>query len=189
MTMNTIQRTMFGLLSATVLALGSCNIKPPVMLPTLPLSEVEPYFSEAAEVQTIDTAYYQVKDADGNVIGTVLLSEPYSEPVKGYNGTTPLLIALDAKGCIKNVVLRDNHETPRFVDRVAAGGLYQAWEGLTVDEALAKDVDAISGATYTSNSVKKSLAVRLEAYQRQLTKDYENMKPSFWQRLFTPKKR
>ena len=189
MTMNTIQKTMFGLLSATALTLGSCNIKPPVMLPPLPLSEVEPYFSEATEVQTIDTAYYQVKDADGKVIGTVLLSEPYSESVKGYNGPTPLLIALDEQNHIKNVVLRDNHETPRFAERVVAGGLYQAWDGLTIDEALAKNVDAISGATYTSNGVKNSLAVRLKAYQRQLTKDYENMKPSFWQRLFTPKKR
>lgn len=187
--MNTIQKTLGGLLFTGVLTLSSCNIKPPVMLPSLPLSEVEPYFSEATEVQTIDTAYYQVKDAEGNVIGTVLLSEPYSEAVKGYNGPTPLLIALDAKGCIKNVVLRDNHETPRFAERVAAGGLYQAWDGLTVDEALDKQVDAISGATYTSNGVKKSLAVRLEAYQRQLQKDYSAMKPSFWQRLFAPKSR
>ncbi len=188
-TMNAIQKTMFGLLSAAVLTLGSCNIKPPVILPPLPLSDVEPYFNEATEVQTIDTSYYQVKDAEGNVIGTVLLSAPYSEPVKGYNGPTPLLIALDAKGCIKNVVLKDNHETPRFAERVAAGGLYQAWDGLTVDEALDKPVDAISGATYTSNGVKNSLVVRLEAYQRQLKKDYSATKPSFWQRLFMPKGR
>ena len=186
--MNAIRTTRAGLLVAIVLFLGSCNVTPPVRIPDLPLSKVEPYFSEAAEVQTIDTAYYQVKDANGNVIGTVLLSEPYSESVKGYNGPTPLLIALDDQNHIKDVVLLDNHETPRFAERVVDGGLYQSWDGLTPDEALAKNVDAISGATYTSTSVKSSLALRLQAYQRQLAKDYENMKPSFWQRLFMPKR-
>ena len=71
---------------------------------------------------------------------------------------------------IKNVVLLENQETPRFAQRVVEGGLYDAWNGLTVDEALGKDVDAVSGATYTSNGVKNSLIARLKAYQRQLKK-------------------
>jgi len=182
--MNTLQRTLGGLLGAVLLTLSGCNIKPPVRIPDLPLSEVEPYFSEAAEVQTIDTAYYQVKDAEGNVIGTVLLSAPFSTSVNGYNGPTPLLIALDNEGRIKDVVILTHQETPRFAERVAQSGLYHSWDGLTVDEALTKQVDAVSGATYTSNGVKNSLAVRLEAYQRQLTQDYSSQKPNFWAKLF-----
>lgn len=50
------------------------------------------------------------------------------------------------------------------------GGLYEAWNGLTPDEALNKQVDAVSGATFTSNGVKNSLVARLKAYQRQLKK-------------------
>jgi Na+-transporting NADH:ubiquinone oxidoreductase subunit NqrC len=64
----------------------------------------------------------------------------------------------------------ENQETSNFAKRVVEGGLYEAWNGLTVDEALGKDVDAISGATYTSNGVKKSLVARLKAYQKQLKK-------------------
>ena len=180
--MKTLVNLMGGLLFTGTLALSSCG-QMPIRLPELPLSEAEPYFNKAAEVETIDTAYYQVKNAEGTVLGTVLLSEPYSEPVKGYNGPTPLLIALDAENHIMQVVLLDNHETPRFAQRVADGGLYQTWNGLTVEEALAKNVDAISGATYTSESVKNSLKVRLQAYQRQLS--YEgSTKPSFWSKLF-----
>lgn len=180
--MKTFRNIMSGLLVASVLCLNSCG-PAPVQLPSIPLEQVTPYFSEAAEVQTIDTSYYQVKDAQGNLIGTVLFSMPYAETVKGYNGSTPLLIALDADNHIKNVVMLPNHETPRFVERVTKGGLYQAWDGLTIDEALTKQVDAISGATYTSTGVKNTLAMRLKAYQRQLQKDY-NAKPSFWQRIF-----
>lgn len=164
--MNVIKKTLGALMAAGVVALCSCGPK----LPELPVSEVQPYFDNAAKTKAIDTAYYEVKDAKGNKLGTILFSSPYSDGVKGFNGPTPLLIALDADGRIKNIVLLENQETPNFAKRVVEGGLYEAWNGLTVDEALGKDVDAISGATYTSHGVKKSLVARLKAYQRQLKK-------------------
>ena len=181
--MNTIQKTIGALLFAGALGLASCGPQP-VFFPPLPVSDIQDYFSEATETQAIDTAYYEVKDANGNLLGTVLFSLPFADKVEGYNGPTPLLIALDAEGRIKNVVLQTNHETPRFAQRVVDGGLYESWNGLTVDEALGKHVDAVSGATYTSNGVKNSLIVRLEAYQRQLTKDRSEEK-GFWQKLFS----
>ena len=164
--MNVIKKTLGALMAAGVVALCSCGPK----LPELPVSEIQPYFGGAAKTKAIDTAYYEVKDAKGNKLGTVLFSSPYSDNVKGFNGPTPLLIALDAENRIKNVVLLENQETPVYARHVVEGGLYEAWNGLTPDEALNKDVDAVSGATYTSNGVKKSLTARLKAYQRQLKK-------------------
>lgn len=162
--MNNIHKALGAMMVASLLALGSCGPN----LPELPVSEVQAYFGDAAKTKAIDTAFYEVKDAKGHKLGTVLFSSPYSDDVKGFNGATPLLIALDAKGRIKTVALLENEETPRFVHRVEKGGLYDAWIGLTVDEALNKDVDAVSGATYTSEGVKNSLKTRLRAYQRQV---------------------
>jgi len=164
--MNVIVKTLGTLMAVGVMALFSCGPK----LPELPVSEVQPYFADAAKTKAIDTAYYEVKDAKGNNLGTVLFSSPYSDGIKGFNGPTPLLIALDAESRIKNVVLLENQETPHYAGLVVNGGLYDAWNGLTPDEALNKDVDAVSGATFTSNGVKKSLIARLKAYQRQLKK-------------------
>ena len=164
--MNVIKKALGALMAAGVVALCSCGPK----LPELPVSEVQPYFGDAAKTKAIDTAFYEVKDAKGKKLGSVLFSSPYSDQVKGFNGPTPLLIALDADGRIKDVVLLENQETPNFAKRVLDGGLYQAWNGLTVDEALNKDVDAVSGATYTSTGVKNSLKARLQAYQKQLKK-------------------
>ena len=164
--MNVIRKALGSLMAAVVIAFCSCGPK----LPELPVSEVQPYFGDAAKTKAIDTAFYEVKDAKGKKLGTVLFSSPYSDQVKGFNGPTPLLIALDADGRIKDVVLLENQETPNFAKRVLDGGLYQAWNGLTVDEALNKDVDAVSGATYTSTGVKNSLKARLQAYQKQLKK-------------------
>ena len=161
--MKATKKTLVVMMTAGVLSLCSCGPK----LPELPVSEIEPYFVDAAKTKAIDTAYYEVRNAHGDLLGTVLFSSPYSDGVKGFNGPTPLLIALDAEGRIKDVVLLDNKETPQFAQRVVNGGLYASWNGLTVDEALNAEVDAVSGATFTSNGVKKSLIARLQAYQRQ----------------------
>lgn len=166
--MKTYKTIIYALLSIGLLGMCSCGSK--VKWPALPVEEATPYFVDAAKVLTVDTAFYEIQNAKGDKVGTLLFSSPYSDGVKGFNGPTPLLIALDAEGRIKTVALLDNEETPRFAQRVVEGGLYEAWNGLTVDEALGKDVDAVSGATYTSNGVKKSLVARLKAYQRQLKK-------------------
>lgn len=164
--MNRTNKFIGTMLALGLLVMSSCGPK----LPPLPVEEIKPYFDEAAKTKAIDTAFYEVKDANGNKLGTVLFSSPYSDNIKGFKGATPLLIALDAEGRVKNVVLLENQETPRFAQHVVDGGLYEAWNGLTVDEALEKDVDAVSGATYTSNGVQNSLKARLLAYQNQLKK-------------------
>lgn len=179
--MNTIKRIAGGVLLAGVIGLSACG-PTPVQYPPIPVERIQPYFSEAAQAQAIDTSYYEVKDADGNLLGTVLFSRPFTDDVKGFNGPTPLLIALDKDNRILSVNLMDNQETPRFAQRVADADFYSTWNGLTIEEAIGKEVDAVSGATFTSTGVKNTLKARLEVYQRQLTK--ERVEPNFWQRLF-----
>ena len=181
--MNIFQKTIGGLMIAGVIGLASCG-PTPVQYPELPVSKIQEYFSEATETQAIDTSFYEIKDANGTKIGTVLFSYPFTDGVQGFKGATPLLIALDAENVIKNVVLLTNHETPRFAQMVVDGGLYDSWKGLTIEEALGKQVDAITGATFTSNGVKNTLASRLKVYQRQLAKDRSQEK-NFWQRLLS----
>ncbi len=179
--MNTIQKIAAGVLLAGVMGLSACG-PTPVKFPPLAVERIQTYYTDAAETQAIDTSFYEVKDANGNLIGTVLFSMPFTNEVKGFNGPTPLLIALDKDNRILSVNLMDNQETPRFAQRVADAGFYGSWNGLTVDEAIGKEVDAVSGATYTSTGVKNTLKARLEVYQRQLTK--ERVEPNFWQKLF-----
>ena len=120
--MKSLHKIVGGLLLLGSLSVASCGQKP-VFFPKLPVSDIQAYFSEAAQTQAIDTAFYEVKDASGNLLGTVLFSSPYSDAVQGFNGPTPLLIALDSDGRIKNVVLMDHQETPRFAQRVVDGSL------------------------------------------------------------------
>lgn len=140
------------------------NYKPTAKdLPIDTLTELQSAFPKAMYVEMTETATYLVKDKGGKVIGTVLLSSPYSDNIIGFNGPTPLQIALDKGGKIVEVRVLDNEETPRFLQRVVDAGFLESWNGMTVKEALDQEVDAVSGATFSSKSIQKSLKTRLEA--------------------------
>ena len=132
-------------------------------LPIETLTELKTAFPKAACVELLEPSCYAVKNAKGKVIGSVLLSSPYSDDIKGFNGPTPLQIALDKKGRILEVRVLDNEETPRFLNHVIEAGFLDSWKGKTVLEALDMEVDAVSGATFSSKAIQNSLKARLNA--------------------------
>ena len=84
--------------------------------------------------------------------------------VQGYNGPTPLNIYIkDDK--IQKIEALPNDETPGFFARVQEG-LLNKWNGMTVKQAATAKVDAISGATYSSNAVKENVRLGVEYYQK-----------------------
>lgn len=131
-------------------------------LPIETLTELQTAFPKAVYVEPTLSSTYIVKNVSGKPIGFVLLSSPYSDNIKGFNGPTPLQIALDRDGKIIEVKVLENRETPSFLNRVIEAGFLDSWNGLNIFEALEKEVDAVSGATYTSNSIQRSLKVRLQ---------------------------
>ena len=76
--------------------------------------------------------------------------------IKGYAGKTPLEIYINTDGYIQEVKPLKNSESPRFFKSLEKKGLYSQWIGLTQQEAIDKKVDAISGATVSSNAVIKT---------------------------------
>ncbi len=97
----------------------------------------------------------------------VLQSSPYTNKIIGFAGPTPLEITLDNSGKISNIKLLKNKDTPSYIQMVIDGGLLNAWNGLTPQEALAKQVDAVSGATFSSHGIIQTVQKRLEVYEAQ----------------------
>ena len=124
--------------------------------------EVAKIFPKAKDTKEIKNVWTEVYGKRNKVIGYVAYSKPYSNGVKGYNGETPVMVAFDQSKKILTVVLLKNNETPNYVNRVQAAGYFDSWNGLTIKQALSKQVDAVSGATYTSRGVQKSLKALLE---------------------------
>ncbi|MBQ6725957.1 MAG: FMN-binding protein [Bacteroidales bacterium] len=127
-------------------------------------------FPAAATVDDLG-ALTAVKDNAGAILGYYAYSKPASDSIQGFNGETPLLVVFDKEKKVQKVVLLDNNETPGFVNRVVEGGLFDAWNGLTIDQALETEVDAVSGATFTSNGVKESLKACLQNIKASETAD------------------
>ena len=152
------------IIALSTLSFAQCTSYTPTEkdLPVTTLTELQTAFPKAMYVELTAEATYAVKNDKGKVIGTVLLSSPYSDNIKGFNGPTPLQIALDENGKIIEVRVLNNNETPSFLNKVINAGFLNSWNGLTVKEALDKNVDAVSGATYSSNGIQQSLKARLE---------------------------
>ena len=86
--------------------------------------------------------------------------------IKGYRDVTPVEIAIvDDK--IVSVTLLNNHESRGYIRKIASAGFFDAWNGLSVKEAQARQVDVISGATYSSDAIRKNVSMALNYCQQQ----------------------
>lgn len=111
-----------------------------------------------AEADVADVAS-EMLAADTVVISSIGIADK----VIGYAGTTPVEISI-ANGRIVSVTPLDNDESPRFMRSVVESGLFDRWNGLTLNEAVNVDVDAVSGATYTSTAAIKTVRLTISHY-------------------------
>ena len=81
------------------------------------------------------------------VVDTRLLAKD----VQGYGGPVPLRIRVSKGGVVDSIVAEPNAETPDFFNH--ASTLLGKWQGKTVDEAMAEEVDAVTGATFSSRAI------------------------------------
>ena len=95
--------------------------------------------------------------ADTLVVNTTELCKD----VIGYDGPTPLKISV-VKGVVVKVEALPNTETPRFFDQVLQSGLLKAVVGKKVSEAATMPLDAVTGATYSSQAVIENLRAGLK---------------------------
>lgn len=84
--------------------------------------------------------------------------------VEGYNGPVPVKIYIK-KNKIEKIEVLKNQETPKYLAQVKKA-LQTAWDGLTVKEAKAKKVDAVTGATFTSEALIENVTKGLDYYQK-----------------------
>ncbi|MDR2512016.1 MAG: 4Fe-4S binding protein [Bacteroidales bacterium] len=115
------------------------------------------YRKTKTEIEKLDNILVEngekiAKNSDNSLIFNINASE-----ITGYGGETPLRIEVDKNGKISSVQLLDNNETPAFVKRLIDKGFFNSWNGMTIEDAVNSDVDAISGSTMTTSAVIKTL--------------------------------
>lgn len=114
--------------------------------------------SSSSEVSSAKPENVVTEEADGNII---IHTASLPNTIVGYAGPVPLDIYIN-KGEISEIKALPNVESPNFFNR--ASELFNLWIGKTPDEALKLKVDAVSGATYSSNAIINNVNVGLASY-------------------------
>ena len=83
----------------------------------------------------------------------IINTKPLAKDVQGYGGPVPLRIHVSKDGVVAAIEAEPNAETPDFFNQ--AKSLLTRWQGKTIDGAMAETdkVDAVSGATFSSNAI------------------------------------
>ena len=82
--------------------------------------------------------------------------------VEGYNGPTPLKIYIN-NNKVEKIEALNSFETPKYYVKVKKA-LLEKWNGLKIKEAKALKVDAVTGATFSSEAVIKNVQLGLDYY-------------------------
>ena len=114
---------------------------------------------------------------------TVCLStEKLAKDVTGYGGATPVKIYLK-EGRVVKVEPMENEETLGFFELLGEEGLFDKWNGMTPQEAVKAQVDAVSGATFSSEAVIENVRRGMQYVQ-----DAKIIPPPIdYSKLFSPK--
>jgi len=95
---------------------------------------------------------------------TVVNTTELGKDVIGYISPTPLKIYIQKNKVVKVEALK-NQETPKYFVKVK-NALLDKWNGKKVAEAQKLKVDAVTGATMSSDAVIKNVQLGLEYYQK-----------------------
>jgi uncharacterized protein with FMN-binding domain len=120
-------------------------------------SDVEPFLQRAwpdASYQRIDDDTYRVVASDESLLGYATVGT-----ASGYGGPLRVGIAMDTTGIVQSLAVLEHRETPSFFNRVLRDRLLHRLVGKSTDDAivLGQDIDAVTGATYTSLGLVQSV--------------------------------
>lgn len=120
-------------------------------------------FAIAAMVTLIAATTTPVKKQQD---GSVTIDTRTLKASEGCFGPTPIIIHLDSLERVSQIEILPNEETPSYWQLVV-DKLSHAWDGVPADKVSTLKVDAVSGATYSSegliSNVQTGIAYYLES--------------------------
>ena len=93
----------------------------------------------------------------------VINTTTIGKDIEGYNGPTPLKVYIK-KNKVEKIEFLKSTETPKYYVKVKKA-FQEIWNGKSVKDAKAQQVDVVTGATYSSEAVIKNVQLALDYYQ------------------------
>ena len=115
----------------------------------------------AVTIATASAQDVMRKEKDGTyVVNTTTLAAD----VEGYNGPTPVEVYIRKNKIVKVVPLK-SQEGPKYVAKVKKDMLPK-YEQMNVKKGTVQDVDAVTGATFTSQAVQENIRRAVAYYKK-----------------------
>ena len=117
------------------------------------------------EVYSVEEANYpskwsEIYGSDGETVAKYILTSPYCDDIKGYGGNLKLAIIADTEGKITGLSILSHRETPSWINGLNNINFFDSWNGKNIEDVEKHKVDAVSGATYTSDAVRRIIDKR-----------------------------
>ncbi len=133
------------------------------------LTEQTAFFPELVE----DFSYYEhdsvtdcyyLYNSDNKLDCYVLLTMPYCEEFEGFGGCIPFAIVFNPDYKIRELHLLEHNETPSWIESLEEEGFFDLFVGMTCEDVLSTEINAVTGATFSSEAIIKSCNKRLSLY-------------------------
>ncbi len=119
--------------------------------PLLNPDKLRQAFPKLDKIEPLDNQRFHLLGDDEQTIGYLLLAPDGG--AEGYGGKVPLLVGFDPLWKVNTVLLGQHDESPDYMAYVKEQALLNSWTGLQAQEALNEKVEAISGATLSSQAI------------------------------------
>ena len=116
-----------------------------------------------ASFEVRDSSSWYATSMSGQPLGIVLSSESVGAEIEGFAGKTPVYILIGTDDRIVKMAMGQNDETPFFLIK-AVKSIFPSWYGVKASEALDVELDAVTGATYSSNAIIGNMKKAISAY-------------------------
>jgi len=123
------------------------------------------FYTVAIAVCSLMAMGFTVKDGNISYEGktAVVNTTKIGANIEGYAGPTPVKIYI-SKGKIQKIETLKNSETPEFFEEAKA--VLAKFIGADIKKVSNKKVDAVSGATFSSEALIKNVKAGVEYYNK-----------------------
>lgn len=145
-------------------AFSVCGAETPA--PVKPFAaETARIFPEAKEYAEQKPGIYLVRDGNQKTLGTLYLETIGDDERQfGYAGTIEIAVLFNNNRQVAGILIGRNQETPSFLNRVRAAKFLESWNKLKLEEIPGKQVDTVTGATYSSSAIRAGVRKLAESY-------------------------
>lgn len=175
---NAIILTLITLVAGTALAVVYSITKEPIAQAEKKAT-AEAYRTVCSEAESFnELELKEYKDENNSTVSAVSEAKAGQETIgyvmtvssKGYGGDIKLAMGIDLQGNITGISILDaSDETPGLGSKVKEDAFTSQFAGINSD-TLDTDVDAISGATYSSKGVRNAVNAGLKYYAENFVK-------------------